>query len=231
MKSTDRIYSSSIKISQKEISYKYRYSRRAIHLRLQISRGNELELILPRGYELKEAENFILAKSDWIKKHLHSRSVKEKNYYYFGSEIKVEQEFALFIKKHNIHFERNTLKIISPEDSTIELEILYNAWLKNHAKNYIQERTSELAHQFGFRINKVTIRGQKTRWGSCSARGNISFNYMLLKYRKEIIDYVIIHELCHLKEMNHSKYFWALVEKFCPSFNNLRKELKGKNNF
>ena len=74
-------------------------------------------------------------------------------------------------------------------------------------------------------IGKIGIRGQYTRWGSCSSKGNLSFNYTLLQFREEVIDYVIIHELCHLKEMNHSKRFWKLVGKLCPDYKNLRKEL------
>ncbi|HEY6906360.1 MAG TPA: M48 family metallopeptidase, partial [Ignavibacteriaceae bacterium] len=64
------------------------------------------------------------------------------------------------------------------------------------------------------------------RWGSCSASGNISLNYKLMKYRKELIDYVIIHELCHLKEMNHSKKFWKLVEGLVTEYKSLKRELK-----
>ena len=228
-KPTNIIYSSSINIKQSEISYKFRYSSKAQHLRLQISLGNELEVILPRGYELKEAENFILTKSKWIKRHLNFQPVKKKDYYYFGNKITIQQEFALFIKKHNIRLEKDELKIISPENSNMELNKLYNTWLRNQAKEYLPERAAELANQYGFSINKISVRGQKTRWGSCSSRGNISFNYMLLVFRKEVIDYVIIHELCHTKEMNHSEDFWTLVKIFCPSFITLRHELKGRN--
>jgi predicted metal-dependent hydrolase len=84
----------------------------------------------------------------------------------------------------------------------------------------------ELSERSGFSYKKITIRSQKTRWGSCSAKGRLSFNYRLMKFRKEAIDYVIIHELCHLKEMNHSKKFWDLVEGFCPDYVNLKKELR-----
>ncbi|MHB1687647.1 MAG: M48 family metallopeptidase [Ignavibacteriaceae bacterium] len=228
MKPAKQIYPRSIKISQEEISYKLRYSKKAKYLRMQISRGNELELILPRGYELKEAENFILKKSEWIKKHLHSQPSKKNDFFFFGKEIKVNQKYTLFTQKHNLHFEKDELIIISPENSKIELRKLFDAWLKLQAKNFLAGRAAELARQFGFQINKISIRGQKTRWGSCSARGSLSFNFMLMQHRKEAIDYVIIHELCHLREMNHSQNFWMLVEKFCPDYKNLRKELKGK---
>ena len=228
-KSTNKIYSSSIKIQQSEISYKYRFSSKAQRLRLQISLGNELEVILPRGYELKEAENFILTKSKWIKKHLSFQPVKKKDYYYFGNRITIRQEFALFIKKHIIRLDKDELKIISPENSNMELNKLYNTWLRNQAKEYLPERAAELANQFGFSINKISVRKQKTRWGSYSSQGNISFNFLLLGYTKEVIDYVIIHELCHSKEMNHSEDFWTLVKRFCPRFMTLRQELKGRN--
>ncbi|HUX60621.1 MAG TPA: SprT family zinc-dependent metalloprotease [Ignavibacteriaceae bacterium] len=228
-KPTNKIYSSSIKIQQSEISYKYRFSSKAQRLRLQISLGNELEVVLPRGYELKEAENFILTKSKWIKKHLSFQPVKKKNYYYFGNRITIRQEFALFIKKHIIRLEKDELKIISPENSNIELNKLYNTWLRNQAKEYLPERAAELANQFGFSINKISVRKQKTRWGSYSSQGNISFNFLLLGYTKEVIDYVIIHELCHSKEMNHSEDFWTLVKRFCPRFMTLRQELKRRN--
>ena len=228
-KPTNKIYSSSIKIQQSEISYKYRFSSKAQRLRLQISLGNELEVILPRGYELKEAENFILTKSKWIKKHLSFQPVKKKNYYYFGNRITIRQEFALFIKKHIIRLEKDELKIISPENSNIELNKLYTTWVRNQAKEYLPERAAELANQFGFSINKISVRKQKTRWGSYSSQGNISFNFLLLGYTKEVIDYVIIHELCHSKEMNHSEDFWTLVKRFCPRFMTLRQELKRRN--
>ena len=107
-----------------------------------------------------------------------------------------------------------------------EIKIIFDAWLKHLAKKYITARTRQFSIQVWFNVGKIIIRGQKTRWGSCSARRNLSFNYKLMKYREEVIDYVIIHEMCHLKEMNHSKNFWALVENLCPDFKSLKKELK-----
>jgi len=108
----------------------------------------------------------------------------------------------------------------------IDLKRIYNLWLGNFAKRYLPERTYQLALRHDYKINKVTVRNQKTRWGSCSASGNLSFNFNLVQYRKDIIDYVILHELCHLNEMNHSPKFWKQVEKICPNYKVLRKELK-----
>lgn len=199
-------------------------------MRLQISRGSNLELVLPRGYELSDAEKFIKQKSGWISKHLRPKEKKDEKFLLFGMEIKIVQAYELFTRQHKLSFEKNELRIVSPEGSRIDLSKLYNIWLRNFAKRYLPERTNDLADKYGFKINKVTVRNQKTRWGSCSVRGNLSFNFNLVQYKKEIIDYVILHELCHLKEMNHSKKFWLLVEKICPDYKILRKELKKDSN-
>ena len=75
-------------------------------------------------------------------------------------------------------------------------------------------------------FNKIKIRSQKTRWGSCSTRGNLSFNYKILFLSEKARDYIIVHELCHLREFNHSKNFWALVEKVFPNHLEIKKEIR-----
>ena len=148
------------------------------------------------------------------------------HFYYFGNEIKIIQSFDLFLSRHRITFKDGTLCIASPQSSKDEIKHIFDAWLKHLAKKYIAARTVQLSELHGFSFRKIIIRGQKTRWGSCSTRKNLSFNYKLMKYREEIIDYVILHEICHLREMNHSKKFWSLVEILCPNFKALKKELK-----
>jgi len=83
-------------------------------------------------------------------------------------------------------------------------------------------RAEELAHKHGFKFARVRIKNQKTRWGSCSAKRNINLNMRLMMAPDGAIDYVIIHELCHLRELNHSAAFWALVESYCPEFRHWR---------
>ncbi len=226
MKRTSEPIIRTVSIYQEEVPYILRYSKKAKYLRLQIKSGKELELIVPKGLELKEAESFLIKKTDWIKKHLKRTGDTGKKYLLWGKEIRISQSYQLFIKHHKIYFAGNELKIISPSGEAGDIENLYENWLKHFSKIYLPQRTAGLAEKFGFIINKVTIRSQKTRWGSASARGNLSFNYRLMMYRKEVIDYVIIHELCHLREMNHSKKFWLNVEKYCPDYKSLRRELK-----
>lgn len=94
------------------------------------------------------------------------------------------------------------------------------------AKQIFPERTAYFAERMGVDYHRITIREQKTRWGSCSSAGNLNFNWKLVLMPQEILDYVVVHELAHRKEMNHSPRFWALVEKELPDYRIRREKLK-----
>ena len=102
--------------------------------------------------------------------------------------------------------------------------------LAARAKRIIPERVAHFAPLVGVRCGNITIRSQRTRWGSCSSKGNLNFNCLLVLTPPEIIDYVVVHELCHLKEMNHSAAFWAHVERVIPDWAARRKWLKDNGN-
>lgn len=100
------------------------------------------------------------------------------------------------------------------------------AELRNRAVNLIEPKVEYWAEIIGVEYKRITIRGQKTRWGSCSSKANLNFNYLLALCPESVVDYVIIHELCHLIHMNHSKNFWDLVGRYCPDFNICRAWLR-----
>ncbi|NCT54906.1 M48 family metallopeptidase [Candidatus Falkowbacteria bacterium] len=97
---------------------------------------------------------------------------------------------------------------------------------KEKAREIILERLKHFSLLYDLSHGRVSIRNQKTRWGSCSKQGNLNFNYRLVHLREELLDYVIVHELCHLKEFNHGSGFWDLVAKTTPKHRELRRELK-----
>lgn len=97
---------------------------------------------------------------------------------------------------------------------------------KEAARTIINERVRHWNTHYRLPIGKITIRNQKNRWGSCSKKGNLNFNYKLAFMPPEIRDYVIVHEICHVKEFNHSRSFWNLVVEAIPNHKELRKRLR-----
>ena len=100
--------------------------------------------------------------------------------------------------------------------------------LADKALAYIPERVAYFAEKIGITYGRLTIRNQKTRWGSCSSKGNLNFNCLLMLTPPEVIDYVVVHELCHRKEMNHSKAFWDEVSHVMPDYEKARAWLKSE---
>jgi len=130
----------------------------------------------------------------------------------------------------NYFIRSNATKIINRINS---LKKIVNADNKKHylknkeeARKIIENKVKEISKYYGLEYNRISIRNQKTRWGSCSAKGNLNFNYKTTFLPDNLIEYIVVHEICHLKEMNHSKSFWNLVENKIPNFKILRKELK-----
>ena len=102
-----------------------------------------------------------------------------------------------------------------------EIEYLTNEEIQelaDRALEYIPKRVEYFSRRMGVNYGRITIRNQKTRWGSCSEKGNLNFNCLLMLTPSEVIDYVVVHELCHRKQMNHSKDFWNEVEKVIPNY-------------
>jgi predicted metal-dependent hydrolase len=98
--------------------------------------------------------------------------------------------------------------------------------LRERAKELFPRRAAHYAPLLGVDYGRITVRGQHSRWGSCSAKGNLNFNFLLLLAPPEVLDYVVVHELCHRKEMNHSPRFWTLVESQVPDWRSRRAWLR-----
>lgn len=124
-------------------------------------------------------------------------------------------------KKDWILQKLNSIRFFPPPLTEAELKDLAKL-----AKEDIPQRCQSLAQQMGVSYNRITIRTQRTRWGSCSIRGNLNFNCLLMLTAPEIRNYVVAHELCHLLEMNHSPRFWAEVKRLIPDYKLRRKWLK-----
>ena len=116
--------------------------------------------------------------------------------------------------------------LASPAATQPPLTEAEKAALMAAAREDIPRRVAQFAPQVGVSVGRITIRCQHTRWGSCSSKGNLNFNGLLMLCPEWVRDYVVIHELCHRREMNHSLRFWALVAANCPDYHAARKWLK-----
>ncbi len=100
---------------------------------------------------------------------------------------------------------------------------------KETARILVKNRIDYFNKIYNFKVNRVTIKNQRSRWGSCSKKGNLNFNYKIALLPSSLADYVIVHELCHLKEFNHSKNFWDLVKISVPNYKEIRRKFRQPN--
>ncbi len=174
--------------------------RKVKYARISIDRDLRIQVVIPLRYSQAELAQLLASKQAWIQKHIAAFS-KKSSYRIPIAEGQLLFKGAVIEKPGGLN---TTPKVLS--------------WYKQEAKTYILQRLPELAGQFGFRYNRVFIRDTKSRWGSCSIRKNVSFNWRLIKAPQAVIDYVILHELAHTIHFNHSKQYWALVERICPEY-------------
>ena len=130
-----------------------------------------------------------------------------------------------FVEKNAAWIEKQRQKLAAgPKTEALTEQEL--ASLRRSAKQWIPQRAAHFAPIVGVRYGDITIRCQKTKWGSCSSKGNLNFNLLLMLAPPEVVDYVVVHELCHRLEMNHSPRFWANVARVLPDYAQRRKWLK-----
>ena len=209
-------------------------SARAKYVRIKISASGELSVVLPRGISAKHAHTFVQKKAQWILKTLQNTTTTAAEIFpesldlallgeHWGIEyIYDSQQENIKLKEHENH----QLALIGDTQNWETTKKKLNHWCKQKAKKTFNKMMQELAEFHGFHFNKLSIRSQKTRWGSCATNKNISLNSKLILMPENVVKYVMIHELCHTLEMNHSASFWRLVEDCDSDFKNNRKQLK-----
>lgn len=238
----------SITLKGRKIEYTLRESKRAKRINIRVDGRNGVQLVYPVGVTfppptelLRQHEAWLLEVVDKLETRTGNqfeRSYKEGEIFsYLG-----ESYHLRILHKANGNYitvklnQEKTLDVSLPPNlsSQQEQENIVGAieWFyRKQAKIYIPERTAEIANPLGFQYERVTIKNQKTRWGSCSSNKNLNFNLRLMMAPQAAIDYIIIHELCHLVHLNHSKQFWNLVSKYCPDYKHWRKWFKDNSRF
>ena len=199
-------------------------------LLLTVLKNGAVVVKAPISMKEETINRFVAEKQEWIKSKLfmHQKTVSK-----FEDVIKYKK-FLLYGNKYTIvldsvkRIETNEkFQIIMP--SKIEPEKILKtlkAWYKKVAKQVLSERLAFVENKIKLKSNSFRIGDSKGRWGSCNSRGAICLNFRVLMLPPALIDYVIVHELCHLVEMNHSKNFWKLVTSFLPNVDKLKSAIK-----
>jgi predicted metal-dependent hydrolase len=215
------------------IEYTVQTHPRARNLKIKILPDGSVVVVKPKyGFFFKSVEQFIKENSAWIERnqqkilaHKKPASSQKNEIVVFGKTYKKVIDFSAG-KKIGIHIIGEELHINPVSDSPASIKKALETFLKTTAEKYIVPRTHQLAKQMGIQFGNITLRSQKTRWGSCSSAGNLNFNWQLVHSPPAVIDYVIVHELAHRKQMNHSDKFWAIVRQYDPEHQKHRGWLK-----
>ncbi len=216
----------------------FRESKRAKKLRITVKSARDIEVTVPRGASIAQAMEFVSQKSHWISKSvLKMEEVKATEIFSEKSDFRTKHHRLLVEKsdspKSIMRISNSKIlvrydcsrEVADPEVQEFIVSAIESA-LRKEAREYLPERTAELAQKFGLKYNRVFLKRARTRWGSCSSKKNINLNIHLMRLPDRYIDYVILHELAHTVEMNHSPRFWKLLESMEPDSEKLKQEMK-----
>lgn len=195
--------------------------RRQKYLRIRVK---EREIVVSAAYSTPNylIKNFIREKTDWIKESyaqliLKAEKTQMLNRFNEGFLMHEGNWIPYFVAKGNknrlILSKRHLL--VELKDTDVNADVVKGLYMK-YATPVLKERFNNIAEGIGFDFNRVTVRDQKSKWGSCSYKKNINLNWRLIKCPLFVQEYIFIHELCHIKHLNHSPKFWALVDTHCP---------------
>jgi predicted metal-dependent hydrolase len=220
-----------IQLGNRIVSYTVRPSQRRISLSID-ERG--LRVGLPRGVPLTEVDSFIRRHGEWVLTKLDEyagRQVQRNLSLYDGQRLPVlGNEVVLRIGQGNNRFRwYDTLLELLPRSgaqSSTDIEKLTRRALQTKALEVFSQRMKHFGALGGFDLPPLSLTAARTRWGSCSRDTGIRLNWRLIHLPMELVDYVVCHELSHLRQMNHSPRFWAEVERICPDWQTRRAELK-----
>lgn len=189
--------------------------------------GNKTMVYAPASLPFSRIKKIVDKKSGWIKKKFEEYQKyysHENQIFFLGAKLIVK--LSTNQNKYGFWQEGNEL-LFSKRNANQKHSIeLLKMWYRHHAITYLTPRIKYLSNKLELFPSAIEFKLLKTQWGNCNCHKKIKFNFLIMILPKEVIDYVIIHELCHLKEMNHSIRFWSLVKKYCNDYKDMIKILK-----
>ena len=204
------------------------------HIYLRVTQNGVL-VSANRRTKLSDIEAFVLSKSAWLRKHLKVQEQRDEKrelvtgneVYFQGKVFVLECKEEECCKKITLELTEDKFHIVMSKETPQEvLQLLFDNFYKSRAIETIAPMVEQWSKRMSLYPKKIGFRKAKRRWGSCSSQNSLSFNYYLMKLPLPIVEYVVVHELAHIKEKNHSKDFWSVVEEFLPHYRELVKELR-----
>ncbi len=189
------------------------------HARLRVREDTSVQLIVPNCFDQSLIDSLLQKKAKWIARHQQffrdrvsdRRTFAPNRIPLFGEVYRLVLAPGL---GRGVVVDEPAKEVRSGRDLTREADL--RRWQRTHAHNFLSARIAELSAAHRLPFNRLFIRSQRTKWGTCSAKRNISLNWRLILTPRQVIDYVILHELVHTKILNHSHAFWVHLRAICP---------------
>lgn len=199
--------------------------------------GSKVRINVPKSLSDRKVEELIEKRRAWIETKLQQQALKpqpQKKQYIDGEDFfylgKSYQLKILMGKNDQVKISKNFLVVTLKDQNTqTKIRSILEGWYKERAKELLTKKTIQLAKVIDVHPRQISIKNYRSRWGSCSSTGNLSYNWRIIQAPINIIDYVIVHELCHLIEHNHSPRYWSHVSKHFPKWKECRDWLKNTN--
>ena len=208
---------------------------------ISISFDNDVNVVVkaPNWVSKSKIDSFVSEKEDWINAsrvrliNAKKNELKERLQLKNGDELPFwNEKLTLTVireerKTGKVKQIQNRLLLWIPYDADYEMKrSLVEKWYRKQAAELISQKTYQFANKLGVQYKDISIKNQKSRWGSCSSKGNLNFNFRIMMAPEKVCEYVIWHELCHLVHMNHSESFWNLVSSNCSDYKICKQWLK-----
>jgi predicted metal-dependent hydrolase len=208
------------------VPYRIRRSDRARHARILVG-GDGVEVVVPRRFPLRQVEPFVEEKRQWIERTLRRMRESEAEYPparledggalpYLGERLYLTVRVERSRSRPHVARRADGLRVALPPGGSLREAV--EGWYRRRAREEVSTRLDAAVARAGASYTSLQIRGQRTRWASCSSSGAMSFNWRLLLAPAEILDYVVEHEVAHLQVHDHSRRFWDLLASRCPSW-------------
>jgi hypothetical protein len=211
-----------------------RVSRRARRLSVRVYPGGRVEVVVPPGASAATVQKFVGTHRQWIHRRVADLATAAAiddsrpasiGLPAIGRHYAVEYEHAASSAARVRVIGENVIIVSGPLHDDRAVTAALRDWLADLAREQLGNELARVAAEGGFRYARTQIRRQRTRWGSCSVSGTISLNVCLLFLRPQVVRYLLVHELCHTRHMNHSARFWSLVASLEPDYRELDREL------